>query len=227
MVKSGVKETFDSVAEYYDRMNRVMTLGRHRHWCREVARRAAVPVDGSLLDLATGTGEIALAARSLYPHAAITAADFSERMLAAAATRAIGDAISWQVADANDLPFPDEAFDSVTSGYLLRNVDDVYRVLAEKFRVLKPGGRLVVLETCPPAGPLSPLVTLGVRLTIPMLGQVIARDRESYKYLRDSTLAFVPPEEVAQIARSAGFQHVGWRRKFLGTNMILWAERPA
>ncbi|GCE44264.1 2-heptaprenyl-1,4-naphthoquinone methyltransferase MenG [Rhodococcus wratislaviensis] len=227
MDKSGVKETFDSIADYYDHMNRVMTMGRHRHWCKEVARRAVVPLGGSLLDIATGTGEIALAARCLYPHAAITAADFSESMLAAAAARASADRISWQVADANSLPFADESFDSVTSGYLLRNVDDVYRVLAEQFRVLKPGGNLVVLETCPPTGPLSPLVTLGVRLAIPMLGQAIAHDRESYKYLRDSTLAFIPPEKVAGIARRAGFQNVRWRRKFLGTNMILWARRPA
>ena len=91
----------------------------------------------------------------------------------------------------------------MTSGYLLRNVDDVYRVMAEHFRVLKPGGNLVVLEPCPPTGPLSPLVTLGVRLAIPMLGQDVAHDRESYKYLRDSTLAFIPPEKVAGIARAA------------------------
>lgn len=222
-----VRRTFDKITDYYDRMNQLMTLGRHRAWCREVAAKAAVPSAGRLLDIATGTGVIALSALDRYPEAEIHAVDFSEPMLARAAGKPGASAISWQQADANHLPFSDESFDAVTHGYLLRNVQDIERVLAEQHRVLRPGGRLVVLETCPPRGLLRYPVALGMRVLIPLLGQLVAGDRGSYTYLQESTLGFETPEEVAAVLRRCGFTDVQWRRKFLGTNMIITARKPA
>ena len=221
-----VQRTFNKVTDYYDRMNRLMTLGRHAAWCRDVASSAEVPPGGSMLDVATGTGVIALAALKRYPTSTICAVDFSQRMLTAAASKPGASAITWQLADANQLPFGDESFDAVTHGYLLRNVDDAERVLDEQYRVLKPGGRVVILETCPPRGPFRYPVALGVRVLIPLLGQLVARDRRSYEYLQSSTLGFLTPPEVASVLGRVGFVSVAWRRRFFGTHMIISARKP-
>jgi demethylmenaquinone methyltransferase / 2-methoxy-6-polyprenyl-1,4-benzoquinol methylase len=220
-----IQRTFDKITDYYDLMNRLMTLGRHAAWCREIAKSAEVPPGGSLLDVATGTGVIALAARERYPDSAVHAVDFSERMLEAAARKPGAGAITWQQADANDLPFGDDSFDAVTHGYLLRNVEHVERVLAEQYRVLKPGGRVAILETCPPRGLLRYPVELGVRIVIPLLGRMVARDRESYGYLQESTLGFMGPREVSAILRRVGFRSITWKNRFFGTHMIISAEK--
>ncbi|MFI6814518.1 class I SAM-dependent methyltransferase [Nonomuraea sp. NPDC050328] len=133
---------------------------------------------------------------------------------------------TWQYADANELPFGDGSFDAVTHGYLLRDVRSAERVLAEQYRVLKPGGRLVLLETCPPRGLLRHPVGLGVRILIPLLGQVVTGDRESYSYLQRSTLGFMTRQEVATILRRLGFEAVRWKKRFLGTHMIIAVRKP-
>ncbi|KES03884.1 ubiquinone biosynthesis methyltransferase UbiE [Streptomyces toyocaensis] len=225
--RSEVHGIFEKIAGYYDRMNSVMTLGRHRNWCREVAARAAPGRHGRLLDLATGTGAIALQAARRDPTVAVTGADFSAEMLRRARTKSGAGAVRWLQADATRLPFRDASFDAVTEGYLLRNVQDLEGVLREQHRVLKPGGRVVILETCPPSGLVEPVVKWGVRVIVPLLGQIVARDRSSYSYLESSTLAFASPEHVAGVLRGIGFQDVGWRKKFFGTNVILWAAKPA
>ncbi|MFF4778959.1 ubiquinone/menaquinone biosynthesis methyltransferase [Microtetraspora fusca] len=223
---SQVHGIFEKIAGYYDRMNFVMTLGRHGQWCREVAARVAPAAGGQLLDLATGTGVIALEAARRYPAATVTGVDFSEEMLSRAMAKPGADAVRWQHADAARLPFENESFDGITEGYLLRNVEDLDGVLREQYRVLKPGGRIVILETCPPSGLVKPVMEWGVRVLVPLLGQVVARDRSSYSYLESSTLAFKSPQHIAGILRGLGFQNIGWRKKFFGTNVILWAAKP-
>ena len=222
-----VREMFDAITADYDRMNAVMTLGRHAAWCAEVARRSELPADGHLLDLATGTGVIAQAARRQYPAAQITAGDFSQAMLDLAAQRPGADSIVWERMDANSLDYDDESFDAVTQGYLLRNVEDVEGVLREQYRVLRPGGRVVVLETCPPRGILKLPVALGMRTVIPLAGRLLAGNKTAYSYLARTSLGFARPEQVAKTLEQVGFTDVGWRRRFLTTNMILWARKPA
>ncbi|GAA0838409.1 hypothetical protein GCM10009525_48240 [Streptosporangium amethystogenes subsp. fukuiense] len=178
-----------------------------------------------MLDIATGTGVIALAALERYPDSTVHAVDFSERMPAEAARKPGASAITWQYADANELPFGDDSFDAVTHGYLLRNVESVERVLEEQYRVLKPGGRVVILETCPPRGLLRYPVELGIRIVIPLLGRLVARDRQSYAYLQESTLGFMTPQEVSAILRRVGFSSIAWRKRFFGTHMIISAEK--
>ncbi|WP_433567299.1 ubiquinone/menaquinone biosynthesis methyltransferase [Nocardia sp. CA-151230] len=216
---------FQKIADYYDLMNFVMTLGRHGRWCREVAARAAPPMGGQLLDLATGTGVIALEAARAYPTVAVTGADFSAQMLAHAKAKPGAEAVRWQQADAARLPFDNESFDAITEGYLLRNVEDLAGVLREQHRVLKPGGRLVILETCPPSGPMKPVVEWGIRTIVPLLGKVVSGDRSSYAYLESSTRAFESPQQVADLLTRTGFRDIGWRKKFFGTNVILWAVK--
>ncbi|MEU0505996.1 ubiquinone/menaquinone biosynthesis methyltransferase [Nocardia sp. NPDC005998] len=224
---SEVHTIFEKIAGYYDRMNLIMTLGRHTRWCREVATRAAPPAGGQLLDLATGTGAIALAAAQIYSTVAVTGVDFSEAMLARARIKSGAGTIRWQQADATRLPFDDESFDAITEGYLLRNVEDLAGVLREQHRVLAPGGRIVILETCPPSGPMKPILTWGMRTIVPLLGQTVARDRSSYTYLESSTLGFTSPRHVAGALGELGFQNIGWSKKFFGTNVILWATKPS
>ncbi|MGW2178254.1 ubiquinone/menaquinone biosynthesis methyltransferase [Streptomyces sp. NPDC001732] len=224
---SEVHGIFEKIAGYYDRMNFVMTLGRHEKWCREVAARVAPAGGGELLDLATGTGVIALEAARRHPTATVTGVDFSEEMLSRARTKPGADAVRWQHADAARLPFEDESFDGITEGYLLRNVEDLDGVLREQYRVLRPGGRVVILETCPPSGLVKPIVGWGVRVFVPLLGQIVARDRSSYTYLESSTLAFESPQHIAGVLSGLGFREIGWRKKFFGTNVILWATKPS
>ena len=221
-----VRQMFDAITADYDRMNTVMTLGRHAAWCTEVARRAQLPADGHLLDLATGTGVIAQAARRLYPSARITGGDFSQAMLDLAAQRPGAASIVWEQLDANSLRFEDGSIDAVTQGYLLRNVEDVENVLREQYRVLRPGGRLVVLETCPPRGILKLPVALGMRTVIPLAGRLLAGNTTAYRYLAKTSLGFATPEQVVDTMKRIGFTDIGWRRRFLTTNMILWAQKP-
>jgi demethylmenaquinone methyltransferase/2-methoxy-6-polyprenyl-1,4-benzoquinol methylase len=222
---SQVHGIFQRIAGYYDRMNLVMTLGRHRRWCRQVAVLAAPPRNGELLDLATGTGVIALEVARRFPSVTVTGLDFSEEMLRRAKAKPGAEAVVWRHADANCIPFEDESFDGITQGYLLRNVDDMDLALREQHRVLKPGGRLVILETCPPAGPVKPLITGGLRYVVPLLGQLVAHDRSSYTYLESSTRRFIAPQSIAETLRGLGFENIGWRKRFFGTNVIMWATK--
>lgn len=222
---SSVQSTFNNIARRYDLMNKLMTLGSHARWCREVAVYATGAGGRKVLDLATGTGVIAQAVLAQSPGSTVVGADFSESMLEVA--RAGNKSIEWRFADAHELPFADEEFDAVTHGYLMRNVSDLDQVLNEQFRVLKPGGVVSALESSPPAGPLAAVVRLGMRIVIPTLGTVIGRDREAYQYLVDSTLGFLTPAELKRRFEQAGFTDVTFRPRFLGgTNMIWTARKP-
>ena len=223
---SRVQSMFDRVTRSYDKINSLMTMGRHAQWCREVAQRAELTPNGRLLDIATGTGEIALAARRRYPNAEIHGVDFSENMLAEAREKPGAHSIEWEFADAHQLRFEDESFQAVTHGYLLRNVSDVERVLREQYRVLEAGGRVVVLETSPPRGVLKLVLSAGMSVVLPLLGQLLAKDREAYSYLKSSTLDFMSPGEVAEVMERVGFRGIEWSEKYFGTNVIMWGHKP-
>jgi demethylmenaquinone methyltransferase/2-methoxy-6-polyprenyl-1,4-benzoquinol methylase len=223
-----VRAMFDRIAGRYRLMNALMTFGRDRLWRRAVVRAAALPAGGRLLDLASGTGDIALEALRQDPGARVTAADFSLEMMRVGRRRPGGERIAWIAADALALPFPDASFDAVTSGYLLRNVADREQAFREQARVVKPGGRVVCLDTSPPpASPLRPLVRLYLRRVIPLLGRLIAGERSAYAYLSASTEGFKAPEELAAIMRSAGLQQVGYQRFMAGTIAVHVGTRPA
>ncbi len=223
---SSVQATFNNIAKRYDLMNRLMTLGSHQRWCREVAIFATGGGGLKFLDLATGTGVIARALRQQSPGSSVIGADFSESMLDVARAGGGNADIEWQLADAHELPFEDATFDGVTQGYLLRNVSDLDKVLREQFRVLKPGGVVAALESSPPRGILAPFIRVGMRVVIPTLGTIIGRDRDAYQYLVDSTLGFLTPEALRQRFEQSGFEDVQVRSKFMGTNMVWTARKP-
>ena len=222
----GVQQMFDSIAHRYDLMNRVMTLGQDQRWRRFVVDQAMRSGGGWMLDLATGTGDIAALLKQSSPANRVIGVDFSRNMLAEAALRFRALEIDWHVSDANELPYRDAQFNGVTFGYLLRNVDDSLMVLKEVHRVLVMGGRAVCLDTTPPKKSLTyPFVQLYLRYGIPLLGKMIARDEDAYSYLTGSTLDFHQADELAELFVRAGFGNVGYRTFMMGTIAVHWGTK--
>jgi demethylmenaquinone methyltransferase / 2-methoxy-6-polyprenyl-1,4-benzoquinol methylase len=197
---------FDRIAGVYDRMNSVMTAGMHHRWRARAADLARVGAGSRALDLATGTGDLAieLAGRG----ADVTGLDFSARMLELARGKAPG--IEWVEGNALELPWGDGEFDAVTIGFGARNLSDLDRGLAEMARVTRPGGRVVILEiTTPQKPPLSWFFRLWFDRLVPALGRVAA-DPEAYSYLPSSVRRFPGPEELAGRMAAAGLADVRW-----------------
>lgn len=223
---ASVQKMFDAIAGQYDLMNRVMTMGQDQRWRRFVVSRMDIPEQGRVLDLATGTGDIAALLAEEYPKAHISGGDFSQNMLHFAKKRFADTAIDWQACDANRLPFGDNIFDGVTFGYLLRNVDDVPNVLKEIRRVLKPGGTIVSLDTTPPArNILYPFISAYLRYIIPILGRMIASDEAAYSYLTGSTMGFYSADELAAAFTGAGFKTVQYQKFMCGTIAVHWGVK--
>ncbi len=228
-----VQRMFARIARRYDLMNRIMTVGQDIRWRRDVIHRAALPPAGRLLDLGAGTGDLAFDAIKQYSTVHVVAADFTLEMMAVGRERLIHDygtanqlRLDWSAADACQLPFPDQAFDAVVSGFLLRNVTDLPQSLAEQFRVLKPGGRIVCLDTTPPPRTLlAPLIRFHLHTIIPTLGRLITGQGDAYKYLPDSTENFLEPEQLSARLVAAGFHEVGFVRLMFGTVAIHWGNR--
>ena len=222
----GVQRMFDDIATRYDLMNRVMTFGQDQRWRRFVVDQAGNVENEWVLDLASGTGDIASLLRQTAPASRVIGADFSRNMLTEAAKRSPDSEISWHACDANHLPYRDNLFKAVTFGYLLRNVDDSLSVLREVRRVLTAGGRVVCLDTTPPNKTLLyPFIQLYLRYGIPLLGKMIARDEAAYSYLTGSTMDFHEAEELAALFREAGFHSVSYKKFMMGTIGIHWGTK--
>jgi demethylmenaquinone methyltransferase/2-methoxy-6-polyprenyl-1,4-benzoquinol methylase len=179
------------------------------------------------LDLGTGTGDLALEALRRDGDLLAVGGDFTLAMLRVGQGRPGGERVRWAGIDALHLPFAAGEFDALTSGYLMRNVIDVRRAWAEQFRVLKPGGWVVCLDTTPPpANLLRPFINFHLHVVIPALGRLIAGASDAYTYLPDSTEGFLPAEQLARRLAEAGFEAVGFRRLMFGTMAIHWGMKP-
>ena len=223
-----VQGMFGRIAERYNIMNRLMTLGQDQRWRRFVVGKANVPPNGSALDLATGTGDIAFETLKSQPTAKIIGADFALPMMFVGQKTAFGNDVQWCAADAMNLPFSDESFDAVMSGYLVRNVIDIRRTLSEQLRVLKPGGRIVILDTSPPPhNILRPFILAYLKFGIPILGRIIGGKQaaDAYKYLPESTQSFKTPQELAALMREAGVQNIEYRTFMFGTMAVHWGDK--
>jgi demethylmenaquinone methyltransferase/2-methoxy-6-polyprenyl-1,4-benzoquinol methylase len=202
---------FDRIAGLYDRMNSVMTAGLHHRWRARAVDLAAPPVGGRALDVATGTGDLAIAlARAIGDGGEVVGSDFSTRMLERARAKAAGlDApIRFEVANALELPYADDAFDVATVGFGARNFSSLERGLSEMIRVVRPGGRVVVLEiTTPTRPPLSYFFRLWFDQVVPALGRAVG-DPDAYSYLPSSVRRFPGPEELAGLMWSYGLRDV-------------------
>lgn len=216
-----VHGVFTNVASKYDIMNDVMSMGIHRVW-KDALMDWLVPRDGQrLLDVAGGTGDVAFRFLGRAPGARATVLDMTESMLIEGQKRAeaaqMAEKLDWIVGDAMALPFEDNTFDRYTISFGIRNVTRIPDALSEAFRVLRPGGRLMVLEFSQlPNDGLQKLYDLYSFNVIPRMGQLIAGDRDSYQYLVESIRRFPDQETFAQMIRDAGFEQVSFRNLSMG-----------
>lgn len=220
---SYVQSMFTKIAHRYDVMNRLMTGGMDVRWRKEVISLTKIRPHGSILDLGTGTGDLAREALTQYPKARVTAADFTLEMMRVGKK---SGPLNFSSADALHLPFLDKTFDAVVSGFLMRNVTDVQVALQEQYRVLKPGGRIVVLDTTKPKkNLLSPFIKFHMHVIIPTIGGLLSGMRDAYEYLPDSTEGFLTAEELLIRMAAVGFRRVQFKRLMFGTIAIHWGEK--
>jgi demethylmenaquinone methyltransferase/2-methoxy-6-polyprenyl-1,4-benzoquinol methylase len=223
-----VQDMFGRIAQRYNIMNRLMTFGQDQRWRRFVVKQADLPTNGVLLDLATGTGDIAFEALRVTPDAQIVGADFALPMMFVGQHARQGDYVQWCGADALQLPFPDNTFNAVTSGYLVRNVPDIEQTLSEQLRILKPGGRIVILDTSPPPhNLLRPFILFHLKYVIPLMGRLISgkSGSDAYRYLPESTKSFKTPDELAQIMQSVGVENIQFKKFMFGTMCVHWGNK--
>jgi demethylmenaquinone methyltransferase/2-methoxy-6-polyprenyl-1,4-benzoquinol methylase len=203
---STVKYIFNSITPHYDLLNHLLSAGRDIYWRSFTAKR--IPYNSrKILDLATGTGDLAIALARRYPNVRIFGADFVLKMMELAKIKArrkkVAERIFFSAGDANMIPFPDSTFDAVTIAFGLRNINDKFRALNEMRRVLKPGGKVLVLEmTLPRKGPLRLFFKFYLKNVIPLMGGLISGNWEAYRYLPASIQNFLAPQEMTALFQS-------------------------
>ena len=217
----GVQRMFDRIAPVYDAMNRVMTAGLDRRW-RKATIRAAVRPGDRVLDACCGTGDLALEARAAGA-GSVVGVDFSDGMLERARRKAPD--LEWLQGDVLALPFGEASFDAAVVGFGVRNVDDLEAGLRELRRVLRPGGRLGILEITAPRGFLAPFYRVWFDRIVPLLGRLLPGG-DAYTYLPASVRRFPGPEELVALLETCGFGNVEFRL-FAGSIVALHTGEAA
>jgi demethylmenaquinone methyltransferase / 2-methoxy-6-polyprenyl-1,4-benzoquinol methylase len=206
LAPDAVRTMFDRIAPVYDAMNRIMTAGLDARW-RRLAAEAVIQTGDRVLDAACGTGDLAIADQKAGADK-VTGLDFSAEMLGRARKKA--PQLEWIEGDMLALPFADATFDAATVGFGVRNVADLELGLRELRRVLRPGGRLAILEITQPRGPLRPFYSLWFDRVVPLLGKVLPGGA-AYSYLPESVKRFPDAEKLADLMRACGFEEVRFR----------------
>ena len=204
----GSGEMFDQIAGRYDLLNRLMSMGIDQSWRRKTVTSMALPARARVLDLATGTGDLAMMIARMHPDAKVVGSDPSTRMLDVGHDKVersgLSDRVTLEVGDAQSLPYADDTFDGCCIAFGIRNVPDRAAALREMARVTKPAGRVAVLELGEPSvGWLSPIARFHVRKVIPRLGGMLSGSKE-YRYLQESIAAFPPANEFAELMSESG-----------------------
>lgn len=217
-LKTGlVHELFSRVSNQYDLMNDIMSFGLHRCWKNSFVDSLALKPNMKILDLAGGTGDIAIriASKKAYLNPRVTVCDLTYDMVVQGKNKAINEGllnINWQIGNAEQLPYADKSFDRVTIAFGLRNVADKSKALAEIARVLKPKGMLFCLEFMSPEGFIKPIYDLYSFQLIPWIGEHIAKDREAYQYLVESIRQFPKPDTLRDIVLEQGFSTCNYEK---------------
>ncbi len=218
-----IQNIFAQIAKRYDLMNRLITGGQDIRWRRQVIQLARLDQNACLLDVGTGTGDLAREALAPFPQVKVIAVDFTLEMIRVRQNQGV---LNFSPADALRLPFEDSSFDAVVSGFLMRNVIDLQKALQEQYRVLKKGRRIVILDTTrPKKNILSPLIWLHMHIVIPALGELLTGAKKSYRYLPESTEGFVSAEELVTRMAVVGFKRINYQRLMLGTIAIHCGEK--
>ena len=221
---------FDAIAARYDRLNRILSLGLDQRWRRETVEALALDPGARVLDLATGTGDLALAVASRNPDAHVVGSDPSEKMLAVGdrkiAETGLGQRVQLEIGDAQAIAHPDDSFDACCMAFGIRNVPDRQKALREMVRVVRSGGRVAILELAEPErGLLAYGARVYIRVVVPWIGAWLSGGRE-YRYLQRSIRAFPPPERFAAIMRSAGLEVLDVRPLTFGVVTLYVARVP-
>lgn len=220
------KELFTKIARHYDLINHMMTGWQDNRWRKEVVKQLQLPPSGILLDIGSGNGQIIWEAARQYPDCQFVAADLTQAMMVIGQQKTLRLNTNWSTADSAYLPFPEGTFDGVISGFLIRNLEDIYQGLKDQYRVLKPGGRISILDTTkPPQHFLAPLIRFYMTRIIPLIGKLITGYREAYTYLGDSTSDFLPAGELASYLAAVGFKKVAYQELTFGMIAIHWGEK--
>lgn len=225
-----VKEMFDSIAPAYDWMNRAMTFGVDRLWRRRAVDTVAAGSPSRIVDIATGTGDLAIAMARRMPEATVTGLDLSEGMIEIGrrkvAEASLGNRVELIGGDCLAIPLPDKSADAVTVAYGVRNFEHLDRGYAEMFRILRHGGLLCVLELSTPVNAMiKPLYKLYTRSLIPALGRMASKDDRAYSYLLESIAAVPQGDDMLDLIRSAGFLEASFRRMTFGVCTLYTARR--
>jgi demethylmenaquinone methyltransferase/2-methoxy-6-polyprenyl-1,4-benzoquinol methylase len=218
-----VNDLFNRISRYYDLMNRLISAGQDVRWRKQVIRMAELEPGSQLLDVGAGTGDLTRMALRRQSGVRALAVDFSLGMMRA--SRAFSN-LPFVAADAMHLPFANASMDVVVSGFLLRNVKDINQVVREQRRVLKQGGKMIALDTTrPKKNLLTPFIWMHMHLVIPLLGWLLTRDWEAYRYFADSTEHFLTAEDLTRLMEAEGVREVHFERRMFGTIAIHWGKK--
>ncbi|WP_018922233.1 demethylmenaquinone methyltransferase [Salsuginibacillus kocurii] len=210
-----VHRVFESISTRYDSMNSIISFNRHKAWRKHTTKHMNFKQGQAALDVCCGTGDWTLALANMAgPTGRVTGLDFSENMLEVGREKikaAEMENVEMIAGNAMELPFENDSFEAVTIGFGLRNVPDRKQVLKEMYRVLKPGGELVCLETSHPEGRLfKPLYYFYFKRIMPIFGKIFAKSYEEYSWLQESTMTFPTKAELAAELKSAGYEEIRW-----------------
>ena len=226
-----VREMFDSIAPAYDWMNRAMTFGVDKSWRRKAVSMVAASKPGHIVDIATGTGDLAIALANKMPYASVTGIDLSQGMVDIGRTKVTAAGLDSRIdlltADCLDMPFEDSSTDVITVAYGVRNFEHLDRGYAEMVRVLKPGGLLCVVELSTPVNPIiKPFYKLYTKFIIPTVGRMVSKDSRAYSYLPESIAAVPQGDDMLRLMRDAGFTDTKFKRLTFGVCTIYTGHKP-
>jgi len=219
---------FDRIARHYDFLNHVLSLGIDRRWRKNAIKELPDMHAGHILDVATGTGDVALMIAKRYPDVQVTGIDIATAMLQIAdvklGRKGYGERIKFQPGDSENLLFPDNTFDAVTVAFGVRNFEDLQKGLKEMYRVVKPGGTAVILEfTKPRAFPFKQIFNGYFKHLLPLIGKFRSQDNRAYRYLYESVQAFPDYDLFSQELQTAGWKNPAYQSQTLGICAIYTA----
>lgn len=223
--KEQVTNMFNKISGSYDLLNRMLSLGIDVRWRNVLVEKLKINGPETILDVATGTADLAIAIAKALPAASVTGLDIAEEMLQIGRNKTeqqgLTSRLTLEVGDAENLPYPDDSFDAITVAFGVRNFENLERGVAEMNRVLRPGGRLFVLEFSQPKGWLfRPIFQLYFKYLLPLIGRLTSKDARAYHYLFESVQAFPEGETFLELMRKQGFGQTSWTSLTFGTCSI-------